>query len=191
MIGNSMGQISDQQLVKKIREGDRAAFKTLYQRYHEQLYFLAKRYLKDQYLAEDAVQDIFIKLWNKRAKLKSSSATAYLFTMMKNHLIDTIRKQETNTKAKKEFKKLSQHLPRKGITSEKIIYDEYRTIVKRALDNLSPEKRKVFEMKNFEGLSNSEVAKKKNVSVNTVKTQFYLSTKYVRNYLKKHADLGN
>lgn len=184
-----MGQISDQQLVQNIRKGDRIALKTLYERYHEQLYFLAKRYLKDQYLAEDAVQDIFIKLWKKRAKLKSSSATAYLFAMMKNHLIDTIRKQETSTKAKEEFKKISRRKPRKNIASEKVIYDEYRKIVKRALDNLSPEKRKVFEMKNFEGLSNVEVAEKKNVTVNTVKTQFYLSTKYVRNYLKKHAGI--
>ncbi|MCW9705312.1 RNA polymerase sigma factor [Fodinibius salsisoli] len=184
-----MGRISDQQLVQKIRDGDREAFKKLYDRYHKQLYFLAKRYLKDQYLAEDAVQDIFIKIWNKRAKLRESSLKGYLFAMMKNHLIDTIRKQKSSTKVKEEFKKVSQQKPRREKTAEKIIYDEYREMVHKALDNLSPEERKVFEMKNFEGLSNAEVADKKDVSVNTVKTQFYLGSKYVRNYLKKHADI--
>jgi RNA polymerase sigma-70 factor (ECF subfamily) len=176
-------------LIKRIRDGDRGALKKLYNRYHKELYFLAKRYLKDQHLAEDAVQDIFIKLWNKRTKLKPSSSTGYLFAMMKNHLIDTIRKQNTSTKAKKEYKKVSPQKSRKDRTAEKIIYEEYRTVVNRALDKLSPARRKVFEMKNFEGLSNAQVAKKKDVSVNTVKTQYYLGSKYIRNYLKKHVDI--
>lgn len=59
-------------LVHKIKKGDQNAFRKLYDRYHEQLYFLAKRYLKDQYLAEDAVQDLFLKVWSKRKKLQGS-----------------------------------------------------------------------------------------------------------------------
>lgn len=177
-------------LVHKIRKGDRNAFRKLYDRYHEQLYFLAKRYLKDQYLAEDAVQDLFLKVWNKRNMLQGSSIRGFLFTMMKNHLIDTIRKQKTSTKVKKDFKKLSKNRHRRNSTVEKVIYEEYRETVQMALQNMSPEQRKVFEMKNFEGLSNAEVAQKKEVSINTVKSQFYLGTKYVRNYLKKHAGLG-
>src|SRR5699024_1909272 len=120
--------------------------------YIDQLYFYAILYLIDQYLAEDAVQDIFIKFWDKRAQLKSSSTTAYLFAMMKNHLIDTIRKQKSSTKAKDEFAKISREKYRKDTTAEKVIYAEYKTIAGLALVNLSPEKRKVFEMKNFEGL---------------------------------------
>lgn len=186
-----MTEINDSGLVRKIKKGNRDAFKQLYDRYHEQLYFLAKRYLKDQHLAEDAVQNIFLKIWTKRKQLKSSSIKGFLFTTMKHHLIDTIRKQKTSTKVKKELKKISGDERHRNTTVEKIIYAEYRKIVNRALDNISAEKRKVFEMKNFEGLSNAEVAEKKDVSVNTVKTQFYLGSKYVRDYLKKHADFGN
>src|SRR5699024_8537745 len=184
-----MKRPKDSVLARKIQQGDRNAFKKLYERYHEQLYFLALRYLKDQHLAEDAVQDIFIKLWSNRGKLKQSSIKGYLFAMMKNHLIDSIRKQKSNTKAKEEFRKVSQEKHRRDTTAEKVIYAEYKKIASRAWESMSPEKRKVFEMKNFEELSNAEVAGKKNVSVNTVKTQFYLGSKYVRNYLKKHADI--
>src|SRR5690625_4122542 len=175
-----MKEFKDRTLVRHIQNEDREAFKILYDRYHEQLYFLAKRYLKDQHLAEDAVQDIFLKVWSNRKRLKGSSIKGFLFTMMKNHLIDTIRKQKSSTSVKEDFKKLSGDERRRSTTAEKIIYAEYRKVVKRALDNMSPEKRKVFEMKNFEGLSNAEVAEKKGVSINTVKTQFYLGTKYVR-----------
>lgn len=178
-------------LVRKIQKGDRNAFKKLYDRYHEQLYFLAKRYLKDQYLAEDAVQDLFLKVWTKRKMLQGSSIKGFLFTTMKNHLIDTIRKQKTSTKVKEDLKKVSKDERCRNTTVEKVIYAEYKKIVEQALQKISPEKRKVFEMKNFEGLSNAEVAEKKDVSVNTVKTQFYLGSKYVRDYLKKHADFGN
>lgn len=186
-----MRELKDRVLVQRIQKGDRSAFKKLYDRYHEELYFLAKRYLKDQHLAEDAVQDIFLKIWSKRKKLKGSSFRGFLFTTMKNHLIDTIRKQKTSTKVKEDLKIISNNKRRKNSTVEKIIYAEYRKIVQRALENISPEKRKVFEMKNFEGLSNAEVAEKKKVSINTVKTQSYLGSKYVRNFLKKHAGFGN
>jgi len=185
-----MKESNDSFLVRKIKKGDREGFRTLYDRYHEQLYFLAKRYLKDQYLAEDAVQDIFLKVWIKREILQSSSIKGFLFTTMKNHLIDTIREQKTSDRVKEDIKIISQNNHLKSETVEKLIYDEYREVVKKALQNISPEKRKVFEMKNFEGLSNAEVADKKGVSINTVKTQFYLGTKYVRSYLKKHAGLG-
>ena len=184
-----MKRPKDSTLARKIQQGDRNAFKKLYERYHEQLYFLALRYLKDQHLAEDAVQDIFIKLWSNRGKLKQSSIKGYLFAMMKNHLIDTIRKQKSSIKTKEEFKKISEDRHRKDTTTEKVIYAEYKKIADLALENLSPEKQRVFEMKNFEGLSNAEVADKKKVSVNTVKTQFYLGSKYVRSYLKKHAGI--
>lgn len=186
-----MREFKDRVLVQRIQKGDRSAFKKLYDRYHEELYFLAKRYLRDQHLAEDAVQDIFLKIWSKRKSLKGSSFKGFLFTTMKNHLIDTIRKQKTSTKVKEGLKKISKDERRRNITIEKVIYAEYRKIVKQALENISPEERKVFEMKNFEGLSNAEVAAKKEVSINTVKTQSYLGSKYVRNFLKKHVGFGN
>lgn len=186
-----MQKLNDSILVQRIKKGNRDAFRKLYDRYHEQLYFLAKRYLKDQYLAEDAVQDLFLKVWTKKNMLQSSSIRGFLFTSMKNHLIDVIRKQKTNTKAIENYKELSISRHDKNETIEKIIYDEYREAVQKALQNISLEKRKVFEMKTFEGLSNAEVADKKDVTINTVKTQFYLSTKYVRKYLKKHAGFGN
>lgn len=88
-----MNDVSDTILTKVIKKGDKDAFKEIYERYHVQLYYLAKQYLKDQKLAEDALQDIFLKLWKKRKRLDSSrSINAFLFTMKKNQVLDLIRK---------------------------------------------------------------------------------------------------
>lgn len=183
-----MKKVNDSFLVSKIKKGNKNAFKEIYDRYHEQLYFLAKSYLKNPYLAEDAVQDIFLKLWKKRRTLDSSSSIkGFLFAMIKNHLVDMLRKRTNSRKIKEGYKILSEDKHLRNTTGEKIIFTEYEEIIKKAVNNLSPAQKKVFEMRCFEGFSNAEVAEKNKVSIHTVKTQFYLGSKYVRNYLKKQA----
>lgn len=180
--------VNDNILASKIKKGDRHAFKEIYDRYHAQLYFIARRYLENDSLAKDAVQDIFLKFWSKREELDESlSIKGFLFTMMKNHVLDMLRKRDTRKKTRERFKMLTEYNSHRCTTEEKVVYTEYEDLTRQALNQLSPAVREVFEMRNFKGFSNSEIAKKNDVSVNTVKTQFYLGSKYIRDYLKKHA----
>ncbi|MDR8392700.1 RNA polymerase sigma-70 factor [Aliifodinibius sp. S!AR15-10] len=177
---------SDSSLASKIKKGDKCALKELYDRYHKQMYFIGMRYLRQQYLAEDAVQDVFLKIWKKRDSLvETSSIKGFLFTTLKNHLIDMMRKKETRDKVKANYKILSEDTGIQSSTLDKVIYTEYEDLVQQALEKLTPAQRKVFKMKSFEGLSNEEVAKKNNVSINTVKTQYYHSSKFIRDFLGK------
>lgn len=177
---------NERDLVKKILKGNKRALREIYERYHEQLYYVAKRYLKDETLAEDAVQDIFLKIWKKRKKLDPSrSIKGFLFSMLKNHVIDMIRKRKTRNKVKYGYKKLSEDNQLRNSTIEKLILSEYKDLVIQALSELTPAQRKVFKMRSFEGLSNAEVAEKNNVSIHTVKTQYYHSSKFIREYLGK------
>src|SRR5690554_5361226 len=78
-----------------IKEGDKVAFRQIYDAYHEQLYTVAGKYLKDSQLAEDAVQEIFIMLWLKRASLDTSkSLKSFLFTCLKNHVFNMIKSRK-------------------------------------------------------------------------------------------------
>ncbi|SHG61652.1 RNA polymerase sigma-70 factor, ECF subfamily [Fodinibius roseus] len=185
-----MKGIDDHILVQRIKEGDRESFKKLYNRYHQPLYYLSKKYLKDEIFAKDAVQDIFVKVWKKRDELNaSSSIKSFLFTMLKNHLLNMIRDKKNHRKILNELKHTDFSSSVSNPIENKVIYSEYLDFLKKAIKKLSPAERKVFQMKSFEGLSNDEIAERNEVSVNTVKTQYYLSSKFVRNYLKKHADL--
>ncbi|MFH5883614.1 RNA polymerase sigma factor [Halalkalibaculum sp. DA3122] len=178
--------MSDSELVKKIRKGKKHALREIYERYHEQLYYVAKRYLKDEAFAEDAIQDIFLKLWKKRKELDPArSIKGLLFSMLKNHVIDMIRKRKTRNKVKDGYKKLSEDNRLRNSTIEELILAEYKDLVIQALKKLTPAQRKVFKMRSFEGLTNAEIAEKNNVSIHTVKTQYYRSSKFIREYLGK------
>jgi RNA polymerase sigma-70 factor (ECF subfamily) len=187
--GQIMGQ-SDTALARKIKESDSRAFKELFDKYHERLYYLAKSYLKDHDLAEDAVQDVYLKLWDKRRSLDSSSSIeGLLFTMLKNHVLNMIRDENNRKKVIEEVKRMAQNRESRNSTKDEFLYSEYKNLIEEAVVKLSPAKREVFELRSFKGLSNEEVADKKDVSRHTVKTQYYLGSKFIRNYLKKHAGI--
>jgi RNA polymerase sigma-70 factor (ECF subfamily) len=183
-----MHDLNDTDLAIKIRAGNKKAFRELYDRYHVQMYYIAKKYVKSPDLAQDGVQDIFVKLWEKRDKIKEAkSIKGFLFTMLRNHLLNMIRdrKDEIVSMSGVESKKL----PRQNLTEDELIYKEYHDIVKEGLKELSDRKREVFELRTLQGHSNSEVAKLLNINIRTVKTHFYNSSKFMREYLKNHAGI--
>jgi len=183
-------RIKEDKLVDRIQNGDKRAFKEVYDEYYTQFYFIARRYLKDESLAKDAVQDLFLKFWVKRDKLETSKTVkGFLFVMLKNLLLDMIRKRKTQKKILDKYKVLVNSDELHNTTEEDIIFDQYYELFKQAFKNLTPAQRKVFRMKSFEGLSNAEVADINEVSPNTVKTQFYHASKYIRQYLKKRINI--
>lgn len=183
-----MHDLSDTDLAIKIRAGNQKAFRELYDRYHVQMYYIAKKYVKSSDLAQDAVQNIFVKLWEKRDRVdETKSIKGFLFTMLRNHLLNMIRDRKdeivsiTGIEAKK--------LPRQNLTEDELVYKEYHEIVQKGMKELSDRKREVFELKTLQGHSNSEVAELLNINIRTVKTHFYNSSKFMREYLRNHAGL--
>jgi RNA polymerase sigma-70 factor (family 1) len=183
-----MHELKDTDLVEHIRTGNEKAFREIYDRYHVQMYYIAKQYVKDPALAEDAVQDIFVKFWEKRDQLdETKSIRGFLFTMLRNHVLNMLRDN------KKEIVdilnvRMSQ-LPKKNQTEDELTYKEYHDVVKQGLDQLSERKREVFELKAFSGRTNSEIAELLKINVRTVKTHYYNSSKFIRAYLKDHTGI--
>lgn len=182
-----MHDLNDTDLVVKITRSSERAFRELYERYHRQMYYVAKKYVKEPSLAEDAVQDIFVKLWENRGSLDSSkSIKGFLFTMLKNHVLNMIRDR------KKEIISVSgvpeENLSHQNLTDDEIVYQEYQEIVERGLHKLSERKKEVFKLK-MNGHSNAQVAEMLQISVQTVKTHYYNGSKFIRDYLKHHANI--
>ncbi len=180
----------DEGLVKLIRLGDKHAFEVIYHRYHNQLYYLAMKYLKSKNLSEDAVQDIFIKLWQKRGQLDpEKSVKAFLFISMKNHVLNMIRNRKNKIISDQEYIE-EQHETSENVFNE-VISADYEKILHRGLAELPERKKYVFELKAFNGFSNSEVAELLTISINTVKVHYYHGSQFIRSYLKKHADINS
>ncbi|MGB3589051.1 MAG: sigma-70 family RNA polymerase sigma factor, partial [Tunicatimonas sp.] len=87
-------------LVKALKRGSTAAFKQVYERYKRPLYATALRYLKDNQLAEDVLQDVFVKLWQNREALdEQQSLKNFLFVCLKNQVLNFIRSEQVRIKA--------------------------------------------------------------------------------------------
>lgn len=185
-----MGETDNATLASEIKKGGKGALKKLYNRYHKQLYFVAKRYLKNEELAEDAVQDVFLKVWDKRERLdQERSIEGFLFTVLKNHVLNMVRDEKTRQKMLDEIRQANTAKESSHAADERVIYSEYKNLLDRAINKLSPAKKEVFKLRSRQGLTNKEIADRRGVSKHTIKTQYYLGSKYVRNYLKKHAGL--
>jgi RNA polymerase sigma-70 factor (family 1) len=183
-----MRDCGDKGLVKLIRLGDQPAFEEIYLRYNRQLYYLAMKYLKSKNLSEDAVQEIFIKLWQKRDQLDpEKSVKGFLFISMKNHVLNMIRNRKNKIISDLELEEDQHHTEQ--IVMNEIILSDYEQLLQRGLSELPDRKRKVFELKAFQGLTNSEVAEVLFISINTVKVHYYHGSQFIRSYLKKHADI--
>ena len=168
-----------QALVKALKEGNQLAFSIVYKTYAAQTFSLAFKYLLNKELAEDAVQNLFLKLWLKKEEIdETKPINRYLFTMLKNDLLNTLRDSKKNIYLLEDC--LSMVLELEDNSQNENLKQEQMNIIQQALEQLSPQRRKVFEMKVSGEYSNQEVADKLNLSINTIKFQYSQSLKQIR-----------
>lgn len=160
------------------------AFTEAYNKYHRLLYSVSYRYLMDKEKAEEAVQYVFVRLWEYRSDLNIGiSLKNYLFTMTKNYVLNVIRNE--NSAIEKQYELAQRTSEYEEDFVEKFENRERMDIFYKALDKLPEQKREICLLKVREELSNKEIAERMNLSVNTIKTHYSESLKLLRMYLKK------
>jgi RNA polymerase sigma-70 factor (ECF subfamily) len=175
----------DKMLFQSLRRGNEKSFRRAYLKYHKQLYGTALKYLRSKTRAEDAVHDIFVKLWNNRKKLDTAgSLRGFLFTAIKNHVLNIISHQKR--KLKKDIELSYEQKINRTETDNVIILSKYREVYQSAVGRLPAKRREVFELRIKEGLTNKEVANYLEISIHTVKSQYYKASKFVRAYVGEH-----
>lgn len=181
-------QLSDnKRVIQRLRKSDRKAFEQVYWAFRKPVFGLALRYLRDNQLAEDAVQDVFLKLWMNRDKLDSEkSLRGFLFSTLKHHVLNMIKTRKRRILRQFEYASVNE---RKGETPEDVMfYSEADQIIQEGLQQLPEGKRLIFKLKSFDDYSNKEVAVKLGVSIHTVKSQFYRASRFLRKYVSAHTD---
>jgi RNA polymerase sigma-70 factor (ECF subfamily) len=159
----------DFKYVKGIRSNDPAAFASLFRKYYEQLFYFALRFLKDSQTAENIVQDVFVKLWEKREEWHvQSSVKAYLYTAVKNRSLNYIKREKSMVSVEEVSVNQMDEIPS---PEESLIENEIMEAVQGAIEKLPQQCRCVYQMKRYDGMTYSEIAEILNVSINTVKTQ--------------------
>lgn len=175
----------EKKLIQKLKEGDEEAFRKIYLKYHRELYTIALKYLRRKELAEDAVHDIFVKMWEYRNELeKSGSLSGFLFTALENHVLNILDARKRKLRKKEQL--LHERIQKEKTTDDILPFAEYRDVYNDAIEKLPEARREVFELRIKEGLTNKEVSKYRGISIHTVKSQFYKASKFIREYVGKH-----
>jgi RNA polymerase sigma-70 factor (ECF subfamily) len=181
-------KVDDSDLVLLIAEGDRAAFKLLYTRYLNNLYRYAFLICNNKETSEEIVQELFVKVWEKRANLtRVNSIKAYLYRCTKNMLLDYVRKQQMESRI---YDLLQQSTPSSATDCDsRVIYSQYYSLIREAIQQLPKKRRQIVEMRTYDELSLDEIAANLSISKSVVKKQLYQGISFVRSYLHHEAEL--
>ncbi|GAB3539266.1 sigma-70 family RNA polymerase sigma factor [Spirosoma fluminis] len=178
-------ELTDWELALRLTQNDKTAFKTLFYRYHGHLYTIASQYLKDPVLAKEALQDVYLKLWNQRHSLDlSQPINDYLATAMRRYVLNHIRNDR---------QAILRHIERQHsltlidtLTDEQLIFDEYNTVVRQGLDKLPAQRQLVFILRSVDNLTDAEVASNLEISINSAKVHYQQACLFLRDYLRQH-----
>ena len=170
-------------LFQCISNGDEEAFAYVYHKYAPVIYAFSLGYLKNKSDAEDAVQHVFLKLWERRGNMViTQSIRDYLFAAVKNYALNAMRNQ-LSVKLKQE-----EMMQRGGEVAESaedvIIRGERTEQLELATLSLPLVKQRIISLRR-EGFSNKEISEKLNMPENTVKTYYAQCVRYLREHFKK------
>lgn len=181
--------INNKLLVTELIEGNEKAFNELFNTYCNDVYAYSLSMLKNQVLAEEIVQDVFLNIWLYRDRLNPDlSFKSYVFTITRNLTFNLISKVANSHKLKEEVFYASQksYSPIEDIIAEA----DYDAIKNKAIEQLPPKRRLIFEMSRNEEMSYEEISKELNISVSTVKGQMSKALAEIRIFLETHGDVA-
>ncbi len=138
-------------------------FKEVFKDFFASQLFFAKKIVKDEYLAEDIVQDVFLKLWRSNSVFPNEiSLKAYIYLSTRNHCIDFLRLKRPLMGEIELALDIEEE-------ANIVLKEEAFRLLEVAISKLAPQSRTII-MLSMDGLSIQEIAEKLNISVNTVKT---------------------
>jgi RNA polymerase sigma-70 factor (ECF subfamily) len=178
---------SHEDILSRIRKGDRGAFNLFCKERFPSLIAYARLFLSD-YWADDVVQDVFFGVWQNRAKLENdgSDLQSYLIRSVYNRCMNYLKKvklsQDYRTDYEKQIATLVEgfYSPDNNPVMLGIFNADLRNIIEQAISSLSPRCQEVFRMSYIDDMSDKEIAEKLGISLSTVENHMYTALKQLR-----------
>jgi RNA polymerase sigma-70 factor (ECF subfamily) len=178
----------DPDLVARLQRRDPQALAELYDRYGRLVYALILRVVRDRGVAEDLVQETFLRVWNRvhGFDAEKGAICPCLLAVARNRALDYLRSASGRERNAVEFEETDH--PSLYIDMEQdILTSDKARVVKQAMEKLSPQQRQVIELAYFEGLSQTEMAERMKQPLGTVKTWVRTALKNLRDELGAEA----
>lgn len=177
--------LSDKDLLEHMAGHGEFAFRAFYDRYRGRIFGIALAMMRDEVLAEDVLQEIFAGIWAKRNTLTAiEHVRAWVNTITRNHIYNALRRQALGELVDEKF----------GVTKsiesntapDKLAHEELQLALRAAMENLTQQQRKVFELSTLKSLSIEEIMAELSLSKETVKKHLGDARRIVRAELHLH-----
>lgn len=170
---------SEENIIQDFIDGKDYAFKEIYERYVSGLRYFGNKYLPDEQLIEDILQDTFVSLWkNKKRFCNKLMIKSFLYTGVKNRCLNHLRHEKIKQKYAEGF----EEEPQESFL-EKVIETELFEMLHRLFEELPPACKEVYQL-SLEGKKHEEIARQLNISINTVKKYKNNANHYMRRRIK-------
>lgn len=167
---------------KDFKSGNLAAYSLIYRKYFFVLYNYGLKFCNDKELIKDCVQDLFIKIWNNRENLNdTTSVKYYLFTSLKNKLIDALKSPSQKLKMSDDVMNLE--ITDDSDSESELFYFQKERVF-RAMNKLSRHQQQVLQMKFYENQSNQEIAQELGITIQSVYNSVFKTLRSLRKQLE-------
>lgn len=175
-------QYNEPQLILSLKNGSYKAFERIYEMYAKRLFAYSVQFTKSQEESEEIVQDVFMRLWTNRTKIRQEDTLrSLLFIMTKHYLINAFRTKINQP----EYEEYIQYINERSVddASCQLEYQEFVAKFRAILKTLPETQQKVITLSKIEQFSNKEIADKLSLSEQTVKNQLSLGLKTLKEKL--------
>lgn len=169
--------LDDNQLLEQLRSHDSLAFESLYGKYWKRLYDFAHIKTHNADVAEEIVQDLFVTVWEKRASLKINNLQSYLFTAVRNRVIDYYKE--------KIFSEL-EGIEKPSAPDYPLFLDELEAAMQSAVAQLPEKTKQIFVLNRFENKTARQISTLLHLPERTVEYHITQALRSLKVLLKEH-----
>lgn len=165
-------------------DSDQAAYAALFRVLHTPLLRYARRFVHDDASAYDVLQDVFMKLWDRRTTLDpNGSIEALMYTMVRNRALNVLRREGREADLETVA---DQQTPAVDDLHESVASEDLASRIRRWIQELPKRRQEAFVLSRFHGLSHKEISAIMGVSLKTIDTHILLALKFLRGRLDRY-----
>ena len=177
--------IEERQLVIQLKDGNQASYKVLYDKYAPMLFAFSRKYLQTQEDAEEIVQEVFLRIWEKKENIDEyQSFSSYVIQAAKYRIYNGFRKK-VNEQAYLDFLMYADDSSR-NFTELDVNYHAVKKKAESAITAMPPKRQEIFRLSREDGLKNREIAERLQISIKTVENQMGLALKFLKDELSEY-----
>lgn len=182
---NVVVEYSHTDQISFIKNGNEAAFEKVFKMYFKNLHAFAYTFMKDDIIAEEIVQNVFFKIWEKKDQLQiDDSLKAYLYRAVHNESLNHLKHLKIKNSFQLQYSDPME--PSDQDASSQMIATELENDIQKAINELPQQCRTIFQMSRFEQLKYQQIADHLNISIKTVENQMGKALRILRSKLVEY-----